>query len=78
MITSESGYLRGREKHVLLCLRHLEHFGRADEGGQGWGERCRKDPSSDEGAKPWHHAHDLEERGSGKETDSSNRVKTKI
>lgn len=39
-------------ERTLLWLHHLEHLGCADEGGQGRGERCRKDASSDEGAKP--------------------------
>lgn len=59
---------------------HLEHFGSTDEGGQGGGERCREDASRDEGAESWHHAHDLEKRGSGKEThptDSKNKQTNK-
>lgn len=43
-------------------LYYLEDFGRTDQGGQGRGECCGKDPCSDEGAEPWHHAHDLEKR----------------
>lgn len=74
MIAGENEYFRlihvqrqqqWGETHALY---HLEHFGSADKGGQGRGERCRKDASRDEGAEPRHHAHDLEKRDSSQET----------
>jgi hypothetical protein len=47
---------------TLSRLYYLEYFGRTDEGGQGGRQCCRKDPCSDEGPEPGHHAHDLEKR----------------